>query len=74
MLDINSSDLRISGYASLFAQTDMGGDSVHAGAFAASLLTLKDGRLPMLFGHKTDEPIGVWDQFYKKSRTRLDWT
>lgn len=54
--------LRISGYASRFGQVDMGGDSVSRGAFAASLLALPNGRLPMLFGHQTDDPIGVWDR------------
>jgi len=52
--------LAISGYASLFDQRDMAGDIVRRGAFAASLLMLKDGKLPMLFGHETQEPIGIW--------------
>ncbi|WP_409433480.1 HK97 family phage prohead protease [Litorimonas sp. RW-G-Af-16] len=55
-------DLRVSGYASLFGQPDLSGDQVQRGAFAASLLKLPDGRLPMLFGHETDQPIGVWDR------------
>lgn len=54
-------DLRISGYASVFGQTDLSGDSVTKGAFAASLLSRTD-KLPMLFGHKTDTPIGIWDR------------
>lgn len=54
-------DLRISGYASLFGQADMSGDIVERGAFAASLLAMRE-RLPMLFGHETTEPIGVWDR------------
>jgi len=54
--------LRISGYASRFDETDLSGDRVQRGAFAASLLSLDTGRLPMLFGHRTDMPIGVWDR------------
>ncbi len=54
--------LRISGYASLFDQTDLSGDDVSPGAFAASILSLPQGRLPMLFGHDTKTPIGVWDR------------
>ena len=50
-------ELRISGYASLFGQPDMSGDIVERGAFAASLLSAP-GRVPMLFGHETAEPIG----------------
>jgi len=62
-------DLRISGYASLFGQADMSGDVVQSGAFAASLLSMS-GRLPMLFGHETAEPIGVWDRLFE-DRTGL---
>lgn len=54
--------LRLSGYASLFGQTDLSGDRVEKGAFAASILSLPEGRLPLLFGHNTEEPIGVWDR------------
>lgn len=62
MENLSGADLRISGYASLFGQVDMSGDSVQSGAFAASVLTLKNGRLPMLLGHETANPIGVWDR------------
>lgn len=62
--------LRISGYASLFGQTDLSGDAVQRGAFAASVLSLPKGRLPMLFGHDTKTPIGVWDRLFE-DRTGL---
>lgn len=62
--------LRISGYASLFEQTDLSGDSVQRGAFAASVLSLSQGRIPMLFGHDTKTPIGVWDRLVE-DRTGL---
>jgi len=68
-MELIKSDLRISGYASLFGQADMSGDIVKRGAFAASLLALS-GRLPMLFGHETAEPIGVWDRI-AEDRTGL---
>lgn len=54
--------LRISGYASLFEQSDLSGDIVKRGAFSASLLSLSEHKLPMLFGHETTHPIGVWDR------------
>jgi len=57
--------MRISGYASLFGRKDLGGDIVRRGAFAASLLSLKDGTLPMLFAHETKEPIGVWHRMFE---------
>ncbi len=72
-MELMNSDLRISGYASLFGQADMSGDIVKRGAFAASLLSLPketSGRLPMLFGHETAEPIGVWDRIFE-DRTGL---
>ncbi len=68
MMDLNN-ELRVSGYASLFGQADMSGDVVQRGAFAASLLSLS-GRLPMLVGHETTEPIGVWDRLFE-DRTGL---
>lgn len=68
-MDLIKSDMRISGYASLFGQADISGDIVQRGAFAGSLLALT-GRLPMLFGHETAEPIGVWDRIFE-DRTGL---
>ena len=55
------SDLFISGYASRFNEADLSGDIVQRGAFSASLLA-RAGPFPMLFGHQTDTPIGVWDR------------
>jgi len=57
-------DLKISGYASVFGELDLSGDTVARGAFAASLLSRTE-KLPMLFGHKTDTPIGVWDRVFE---------
>ncbi len=70
MTEIIPADLRISGYASLFGQRDLSGDSVSRGAFAGSLLSLPGGTLPMLFSHQTDTPIGVWDRLFE-DRTGL---
>ena len=55
------SDLYISGYASRFGEADLSGDIVERGAFSASLLS-RAGPFPMLFGHQTDTPIGIWDR------------
>ena len=62
MIELNAERdvLRVSGYASLFERIDMSGDRVRRGAFAASILGLKNQKLPMLFGHETHNPIGVW--------------
>ena len=57
--------LGICGYASVFDKSDLSGDIVRRGAFAASLLKLPEGALPMLFGHETKTPIGVWDRVFE---------
>jgi HK97 family phage prohead protease len=48
------------GYASRFNQVDQGRDIVRPGAFAKSLANRPAGKVRMLRGHSTDEPIGVW--------------
>lgn len=55
-------ELLVSGYASLFGVQDVSGDIVRKGAFAASLLKHGGAPLPMLFGHETAVPIGVWER------------
>lgn len=54
----------ISGYASVFGRRDQGGDTVEAGAYAASLARLsgRSGRVRMLWQHDPGQPIGVWDE------------
>lgn len=54
---------RIVGYASIFGQTDQGGDVVAPGAYGASLERLKGSgrRVKMLWQHDPARPIGVWD-------------
>ena len=61
-------DLKISGYASLFGQADMSGDIVMRGAFAANLLARSNHPLPLLFGHETQKPIGVWDRIFEDDK------
>jgi uncharacterized protein len=62
----------ISGYASTFGNVDQGGDVVIRGAFAEGLAQAKaeDRLIPMLWQHKHDEPIGVWDEI-KEDRQGL---
>ncbi len=60
----------IAGYASLFGETDQGGDRVAAGAYAASLAKLKTEAVSvkMLWQHDPAEPIGVWDVIREDAR------
>ena len=60
--EIHMDTLKISGYASIFDVQDLSGDIVRRGAFSASLLKRVNGNIPMLFGHETKEPIGVWSR------------
>jgi uncharacterized protein len=57
----------IAGYASLFGETDLGGDLVVKGAFSDSLRRNGPGRVRMLFQHNPAEPIGIWDEIREDS-------
>lgn len=54
----------IAGYASIFGQRDRGGDTVVAGAYAASLarLAARGDTVRMLWQHDPGQPIGIWDE------------
>ena len=54
------------GYASLFGVPDAGGDTVAAGAFAASLRRRPQVR--MLYQHFSHAPIGVWEEIAEDAR------
>lgn len=52
----------ITGVAWPFGSADAAGDVIHAGAFG-----IVPGPLPILWQHRPDEPIGVWDAIEEKS-------
>lgn len=56
-----SEDGRFSGYGSVFNTRDQGGDTVEPGAYEKSLKrwAALGRQVPMLWQHKTDEPIGT---------------
>ena len=56
---------KISGYGSVFGVVDTYREVVAKGAFTESLAGLKaEGSfLPMLWQHRSGEPVGVWDEF-----------
>jgi HK97 family phage prohead protease len=64
MSDLRNSVL-IEGYASLFYQRDLAGDTVLPGAFAGSLKTRTPDKIRMLFQHDATEPVGWWDDVYE---------
>tara|TARA_R100000388_G_C7242548_1_gene162580 strand:- start:214 stop:1086 length:873 start_codon:yes stop_codon:yes gene_type:complete len=51
-----------SGYGSIFGNKDLGNDVVEAGAFAKSLRRRKPKQVKLLWQHKQDMPIGVFDK------------
>lgn len=57
----------IEGYASLFGETDQGGDMVQKGAYAKSLGVVGK-RIKMLWQHDPAQPIGVWDEVREDDR------
>jgi uncharacterized protein len=61
-------DGTFSGYASLFGAEDMGRDIVLPGAFRDSLRQRGAAGIKMLFQHKPEEPIGVWEQLKEDAR------
>lgn len=50
------------GYASIFNNTDLGNDIVLPGAFTKSLSKTGPKGVKMLYQHKSDMPIGVYDE------------
>lgn len=67
---VQADGLVISGYASVFGDSDRGGDMVMSGAYGASLKRLKaEGRgVKMLWQHDPAQPIGVWDEVREDAR------
>jgi HK97 family phage prohead protease len=51
---------RFSGYASLFGVTDLSGDQILPGAFAASIARRGADGVKLLFQHDPAAPIGRW--------------
>lgn len=57
-----------SGYGSIFGNEDQGNDIVQKGAFTKSLKERPARKVKMLFQHKTDEPIGVFEEIYEDQK------
>ena len=56
------------GYGSIFGNEDQGSDIMQKGAFTKSLETRPAGKVKLLYQHKTDEPIGVFEDMYEDSK------
>lgn len=56
------------GYGSIFGNKDLGNDVIRKGAFANTLKSKKPKSIKLLYQHKTDEPIGVFDSITEDSK------
>lgn len=50
------------GYGSMFGNTDLGNDVIEKGAFRESLMSRPPEKVKLLYQHKSDMPIGVFDE------------
>ena len=57
-----------SGYGSIFNNKDLGNDVVLAGAFAQSIGRKGAKAVKLLYQHKQDEPIGVFDEIIEDQK------
>jgi HK97 family phage prohead protease len=57
-----------SGYASTFGNVDNGNDIVAKGAFTKSLAERPARKVKLLSQHKTDEPIGIFEDIFEDSK------
>ena len=57
-----------SGYGSIFGNKDLGNDVVVEGAFAQSIGRKGPRAVKMLYQHRPDEPIGVFDEIIEDRR------
>jgi HK97 family phage prohead protease len=66
----NGKGWKITGYGSVFGNKDSYGEVVERGAFSKSILKISErGRkLPMLWQHRSGQPIGVWDRMAEDSK------
>jgi HK97 family phage prohead protease len=61
------SGVRFAGYAAVFDRTDRGGDVVRRGAFARAVAAGAE-RVPLLWQHRTGEPIGRIERIAEDER------
>lgn len=65
-LELKADDAgQVEGYGSVFGGLDSYGDTIEPGAFAASIAKRKP---KMLWQHRMDKPIGVWDEVFEDGK------
>ena len=66
--DNEENEGEFSGYGSIFGNKDLGGDIIEKGAFAKSIGRKGSKAVKLLYQHKSDEPIGVFDEIIEDDR------
>ena len=56
------------GYGSIFGNEDQGSDIMQKGAFTKSLEQRPASKVKLLYQHKTDEPIGIFESMYEDEK------
>lgn len=56
------------GYGSIFGNLDLGNDVIQKGAFTKSLEQRPPSKVKLLYQHKSDMPIGVYDEITEDSK------
>ncbi len=56
------------GYGSIFGNEDQGSEIMQKGAFTKSLEQRPASKVKLLYQHKTDEPIGVFENMYEDEK------
>ena len=56
------------GYGSIFGNEDQGSDIMQKGAFTKSLESRPANKVKLLYQHKTDEPIGVFENMHEDEK------
>lgn len=59
---------RFEGYGSIFGNTDLGNDIVVEGAFTKSLARKGAKSVKLLYQHRADEPIGIFEEITEDKR------
>ncbi len=60
--------VRFAGYAALFDREDRGGDIIRKGAFARAINWWRGRKVPLLWQHRPDRPIGTIEAMREDER------
>jgi len=60
--------VRFAGYAALFDREDRGGDIIRRGAFVRAIGAWRGRKVPLLWQHKPDAPIGIIESMSEDER------